>query len=99
MLRGSVWKKVCVARWSGIASSSPRRIRLRSALDNILSARATEQIVTPERIRVLVFHENATAPGLGRVALGFAKAARHPEPNPPAVDVTFVTYQRNGQQT
>jgi glycosyltransferase involved in cell wall biosynthesis len=68
-------------------------------LDNILSARATEQIVTPERIRVLVFHENATATGLGRVALGFAKAARHPEPNPPAVDVTFVTYQRNGQQT
>ena len=53
----------------------------------------------PERIRVLVFHENATATGLGRVALGFAKAARQPEPGLPAVDVTFVTYRRNDQQT
>ena len=58
-----------------------------------------EQIVTPERIRVLVFHENATATGLGRVALGFAKAARQAEPGLPAVDVTFVTYRRNDQQT
>lgn len=56
-------------------------------------------MVTPERIRVLVFHENATATGLGRVALGFAKAARQPEPGLPTVDVTFVTYRRNDQQT
>jgi len=55
--------------------------------------------VTPERIRVLVFHENASATGLGRVALGFAAAARQPEPGLPIVDVTFVTYRRNGQQT
>ena len=53
----------------------------------------------PERIRVLVFHENATATGMGRVALGFADAARHEEPDLPAVDVTFVMYRRNNQQT
>lgn len=53
----------------------------------------------PERIRVLVFHENATATGLGRVALGFAKAARQPEPGLPIVDVTFATYRRNDRQT
>ena len=53
----------------------------------------------PERIRVLVFHENATATGLGRVALGFADAARHAEPDLPAVDVTFVTYRRDDKQT
>ncbi len=55
--------------------------------------------MTPERIRVLVFHENATATGLGRVALGFAIAARQPDPGLPIVDVTFVTYRRNNQQT
>jgi len=55
--------------------------------------------VIPERIRVLVFHENATATGLGRVALGFADAARHAEPDLPAVDVTFVTYRRDDKQT
>ena len=53
----------------------------------------------PERIRVLVFHENATATGLGRVALGFAIAARNAEPDLPAVDITFVTYRRNNQQS
>jgi glycosyltransferase involved in cell wall biosynthesis len=56
-------------------------------------------MVTPERIRVLVFHENATATGVGRVALGFAMAARQPEPDLPIIDVTFVTYRRNDQQT
>jgi glycosyltransferase involved in cell wall biosynthesis len=55
--------------------------------------------VTPERIRVLAFHENATATGLGRVALGFAKAARETEPNLPSVDATFVTYRRKDKQT
>lgn len=55
--------------------------------------------MTPERIRVLVFHENATATGLGRVALGFAKAARQPAPGLPVVEVTFVTYRRHNQQT
>ncbi|MFZ0707245.1 MAG: glycosyltransferase [Candidatus Korobacteraceae bacterium] len=55
--------------------------------------------MTPERIRALVFHENATATGIGRVALGFAMAARQPEPDLPIVEVTFVTYRRNGQQT
>ncbi len=53
----------------------------------------------PERIRVLAFHENATALGLGRVALGFADQARHAEPDLPAIDVTFVTYRRNNHQT
>lgn len=53
----------------------------------------------PERIRVLAFHENATALGLGRVALGFANQARHAEPDLPAIDVTFVTYRRGSQQT
>ncbi len=53
----------------------------------------------PERIRVLVFHENTTATGLGRVALGFASAARQASPGLPAVDVTFVTYRRNDQQS
>ncbi len=62
-------------------------------------AATTEPTVTPERIRVLVFHENATATGLGRVALSFAKAGRQAEPGLPTVDVTFVTYSRNGQQT
>jgi glycosyltransferase involved in cell wall biosynthesis len=57
------------------------------------------QIVIPERIRALVFHENATATGVGRVALGFADAARHKESDLPAVDVTFVMYRRNDQQT
>ena len=56
-------------------------------------------MVTPERIRVLVFHENATATGVGRVALGFARAARQMESGLPSVDVTFVTYRRNDQQT
>lgn len=56
-------------------------------------------MVTPERIRVLVFHENATATGVGRVALGFAIAARQPEPGLPTIEVTFVTYRRNNQQT
>ena len=55
--------------------------------------------VIPERIRLLVFHENATATGMGRVALGFATAARDKEPDLPAVDVTFVMYRRNNQQT
>jgi len=55
--------------------------------------------VTPERIRALVFHENATATGVGGVALGFAVAARQPEPDLPIVDVTFATYRRNDQQT
>ncbi len=62
-------------------------------------AAATESTVTPERIRVLVFHENATATGIGRVALGFATAARQPQPGLPTVEITFVTYRRNGQQT
>lgn len=68
-------------------------------MDDVLPTRPNEPIVIPERIRVLVFHENATATGLGRVALGFAKAARRPDPGLPIVDVTFVTYRRNGQQT
>ncbi len=55
--------------------------------------------MTPERIRVLVFHENATATGVGRVALGFASAARQSIPGLPAVDVTFVTYRRNDRQS
>jgi glycosyltransferase involved in cell wall biosynthesis len=55
--------------------------------------------VIPERIRVLAFHENATALGLGRVALGFADQARHAEPDLPAIDVTFVSYRRANQQT
>jgi glycosyltransferase involved in cell wall biosynthesis len=55
--------------------------------------------VIPERIRVLVFHENATATGLGRVAVGFASAARQAELSLPAVDVTFVTYRRKDRQT
>src|SRR5882757_2946354 len=99
MLRGSVWKKVCAARWSGIVSSRSRRVQPPSALDDHLSVSANEQIVIPERIRILVFHENAAATGLGRISLGFAKAARQPEPELPIVDVTFVTYRRNDQQT
>ncbi len=53
----------------------------------------------PERIRVLAFHENANALGLGRVALGFADQARHAEPDLPAIDVTFVTYRRGNRQS
>lgn len=70
-----------------------------SALDDSSRIPAIESIVTPERIRVLVFHENATATGVGRVALGFAVAARQPEPGLPIVEVTFATYRRNDQQT
>jgi glycosyltransferase involved in cell wall biosynthesis len=67
--------------------------------DNLRSTAIDQSAVIPERIRLLVFNENATATGMGRVALGFADAARHQEPDLPAVDVTFVMYRRNKQQT
>jgi glycosyltransferase involved in cell wall biosynthesis len=68
-------------------------------LDENLPAFAIARVVIPERIRLLVFHETGSATGMGRVALGFADAARRKEPDLPAVDVTFVTYRRNDQQT
>ena len=55
--------------------------------------------VIPKRIRVLSFNESATALGMGRVALGFALQARHPEQELPAVDVTLVTYRRGNRQS